>query len=144
MQLLLEARRAVLATMRPDGTPRLVPLAFAADLDADPIVIYSALDEKPKSVADVWKLARVRDILARPRVGLLVDQWSEDWNELRWLRLDGSARLLDPADAGDAAEHGRAVALLRARYPLYARQRLEGRPIIRIAVDGSASWSATT
>ena len=144
MQLLSEARRAVLATVRADGTPRLVPFAFAADLEADPVVVYSALDEKPKSVANVHDLARVRDILARPRVELLVDHWSEDWSELAWLRLRGSARLLEPADPDDAAEHAHAVGLLRVRYEQYARQRLEDRPILRIAVERVSSWQAKT
>jgi PPOX class probable F420-dependent enzyme len=143
MRLLADARRAVLATLRADGTPRLVPLAFAADPDSTPLVIYSSLDEKPKSVADVHELARVRDIVARPRVGLLVDRWSEEWRDLEWLRLDGVARLLEPGADADAVEHARAVKLLRARYPQYASQRLEERPILRIAVDRVAGWSAS-
>jgi PPOX class probable F420-dependent enzyme len=143
MRLLADARRAVLATLRADGTPRLVPLAFAADPDSTPLVIYSSLDEKPKSVADVHELARVRDIAARPRVGLLVDRWSEDWRDLEWLRLDGVARLLEPGAGADAVEHGRAVELLRARYPQYTTQRLEERPVLRIAVERVAGWSAS-
>jgi PPOX class probable F420-dependent enzyme len=143
MRLLADARRAVLATLRADGTPRLAPLAFAADPDSTPLVIYSSLDEKPKSVADVHELARVRDIVARPRVGLLVDRWSEDWRDLEWLRLDGVARLLEAGAGPDSVEHGRAVELLRARYPQYATQRLEERPILRIAVDRVAGWSAS-
>jgi PPOX class probable F420-dependent enzyme len=144
MRLLADARRAVLVTIRADGTGRLVPLAFAADPDSTPLVIYSSLDEKPKSVADMHDLARVRDITARPRVGLLVDRWSEDWRDLEWLRLDGTARLLEPDADGDSAEHARAVELLRARYPQYSSQRLEGRPVLRIAVERVASWSAST
>lgn len=140
--LLADARRAVLATTRADGRPRLVPLAFAADQAASPLVIYSALDEKPKSVADVRQLGRVRDLLARPQVSVLVDRWSEDWSELAWLRLDGTAEMLDPADAGAAAEHAHALSLLRGRYAQYATQDLEGRPVIRITVERVASWSA--
>src|SRR5688572_33152343 len=86
------ARRAILATVRTDGRPRLVPLAFAVAPWTDEIgrpLIYSALDEKAKSVADPRRLGRVRDILARPEVSLLVDRWDEDWSALAWLRLDG-------------------------------------------------------
>ena len=142
MELLAEARRAVLATTRADGRPRLVPIAFATDPAPTQLVIYSALDEKPKSVADVRRLARVRDILARPAVSVLVDRWSEDWSELEWHRYDGHARLLEPSTAADSAEHARAVALLRARYPQYAAQHLEDLPVIRIAVDTTAGWRA--
>jgi PPOX class probable F420-dependent enzyme len=143
MRLLADARRAVLATLRADGTARLVPLAFAADPDSTPLVIYSSLDEKPKSVVDLHELARVRDIAARPRVGLLIDRWNEDWRDLEWLRLDGTARLLEPDADADLAEHARAVELLRARYPQYAAQRLEERPVVRIAVERVAGWSAS-
>ena len=139
--LLDEARRAVLATARADGRPRLVPITFAHAADADALTLYSPLDEKPKSVADPRRLARVRDILDRPHVAVLVDRWSEDWSALAWLRLDGLAALVEPA-AGAAVEHGRAVALLRERYAQYAEQRLSGRPLIRIAVESISGWSA--
>jgi PPOX class probable F420-dependent enzyme len=139
-ELLSRARRAVLGTTAPDGRPRLVPIAFAF-VDSSPreVVLYSALDEKPKSVADPHALARVRDLLVRPRVSVLVDEWNEDWDRLRWLRLDGLATLMEPA--GDAAaEHATAVGLLRERYPQYATHHLEDRPIVRIAVERVSSW----
>lgn len=139
-ELLARTRRAVLGTESPDGRPRLVPIAFAYTESGDGgVVLYSALDEKPKSVADPRALGRVRDLLARPRVSVLVDEWSEDWERLMWLRLDGVAALLEPG--GDAAaEHAIAVGLLRQRYPQYATHRLEERPIVRIAVERMWSW----
>jgi PPOX class probable F420-dependent enzyme len=133
-ELLAQARRAVLATIAPDGLPRLVPIAFAYS-DS---VIYTALDEKPKTVADPHDLARVRDIAARPEVSVLVDQWDEDWTKLAWLRLIGRASILESG----VGEHAIAVALLRERYPQYASHRLEDRPIIRIAIERSVSWPA--
>jgi PPOX class probable F420-dependent enzyme len=146
VDVLSSARRAVLATIREDGSPRLVPIAYAVAHDGDAMVLYSALDEKPKTVGDVRDLARVRDIVARPRVELVVDQWSEDWTELAWVRLDGTASLLDPADeAADpasASEHARAVSLLRQRYLQYETQRLEAMPVIRIAVERVTEWRA--
>lgn len=138
-ELLRAARRAVLATIRPDGRPRLVPCAFAADLAperAGAAVLYTALDEKPKSVADPHNLGRVRDIRARPQVSLLVDRWSEDWSELAWLRLDGHASLLEPG----GLEHSSAIELLRERYGQYASQAIEARPVIRIEVESATDW----
>jgi PPOX class probable F420-dependent enzyme len=117
-----------------------VPIAYAASADGS--VVYTALDEKPKSVADVRALGRVRDIVARPQVSVLVDRWSEDWNSLGWVRLDGDARLLEPTDPDAAAEHARAVSQLRARYPQYANHRLEALPVIRIAVRLVTEWWA--
>lgn len=137
LDLLRAARRAVLATIADDGSPRLVPITFAFEHE----VIYSALDEKPKSVADPRDLARVHDIEARPRVSVLVDTWSEDWSALGWLRVAGSARLIGP-DGESAPEHAKAVRHLRAKYAQYATHGLETRPVIRIQIERATSWFA--
>ena len=63
------ARTATLATLDPDGRPRLVPICYVVDAAA---IVWSPLDEKPKTAGDVRSLARVRDIRARPEVALLV------------------------------------------------------------------------
>ncbi len=132
---LAQRRRAVLATIAPDGQPRLVPICFVLD-PARPIV-YTPLDDKPKRVDDVRRLARVRDLLARPEVTVLVDRWDEDWTRLAWLRLGGRAGLLEP---GATSAHGRVLADLREKYPQYVAHDLESRPIIRIAIETVASW----
>lgn len=147
--LLRDARRAVLATTARDGSARLVPITFVianaaadgADADGD-LVFYSSLDEKPKSVADPRDLARVRDIEERPRVAVLVDVWSEDWAELGWIRLAGSARLIEPDGRADG-EHGRAIGLLRQKYSQYAAHELESRPVIRVQIDLVRTWFAS-
>ena len=136
-ELLQTARRAVLSTIALDGSPRLVPITFVYR-DG---VLYTSLDEKPKSVADPRDLARVHDIGADPRVSVLVDEWSEDWAELGWLRLSGSARLIGPDDES-ATEHGDAVRLLRKKYTQYATHALETRPLIRIDIERARSWFA--
>jgi len=141
--LVQRSRRAVLGTTSPNGRPRLVPVAFAVVESASGPVFYSALDEKPKSVSDPRDLARVRDIRDRPNVSLLVDEWHEDWSRLRWLRLDGTATLLEPGSP-DAREHATALRALRDRYPQYADQRLESRPLLRITVTRVATWSGAS
>lgn len=132
---LADARRAVLATIDPAGRPRLVPICFVVD-GSRPIV-YTPLDDKPKRVDDVRRLARVRDILARPEVSLMVDRWDEDWTRLAWLRLGGRADLLESTETRD---HARVVADLRDKYPQYANHDLATRPIIRIAIERVSSW----
>ena len=133
------ARWAVLATIAPDGRPRLVPICYV--LDPLRPVLYTPLDEKPKSVSDVAQLARVRDILADPRVSVLVDRWDEAWEHLAWVRCHGSATLLPPADE-TATERDPAISALRDKYPQYTGHRLEGLPLIRIAVERTTSWGA--
>jgi PPOX class probable F420-dependent enzyme len=130
------ARRAVLATIAPDGRPRLVPICFV--VLGEPPVLYAPIDDKPKSTDDPLALARVRDIQADPRVTILVDRWDEDWTRLAWLRAEGRAMLLQPGAAAD--EHAVAVASLRSKYPQYATHRLDIRPIIRIAMDRVVDW----
>ena len=132
-----DARTAVLATVSADGSPRLVPICFVLYRR----LLYTPLDEKPKRVRDPHELERVRDIVRDPRVGLLIDRWSEDWSRLGWLRLRGRAELIEPVASGAAAdEHSRAVIALRAKYPQYADHRLEALPIIRVRVEGVRSW----
>ena len=60
-----------LATVDADGVPSVVPICYATDGEA----IYSPLDEKPKRVA-ATALKLVRNLLARPDVALVVDDWS--------------------------------------------------------------------
>ena len=140
------ARRAVLATIRPDGTARLVPICFVLAEAADDLgraLIYSPLDDKPKASADPHDLGRVRDLLAVPSATILVDRWSEDWAGLGWIRLSGRAKILEPG-LEDREEHAAAVGMLRAKYPQYADHDLPGRPIIRIAIDRIQRWGDVT
>ena len=137
LAFLAAARTATLATIAPDGSPRLVPVCFVVRDGTD---LYVPLDEKPKRTDDPRALARVRDILERPAAALLVHRWSEDWSELGWLRIRGDASLVEPAD--DPATHATVVAELRAKYPQYASHRLENRPLIRIRVKGASSWGS--
>jgi PPOX class probable F420-dependent enzyme len=127
-----ETRRATLATVAPDGRPRLVPICFVV-IDE---VVWSPIDEKPKDTSDPRELARMRDIGRDPRVLVLVDRWSEDWSQLAWLRIEGQAVLVDSDPA--------VIPALRAKYPQYADHDLESRPMIRIAIEGARSWFAAS
>lgn len=103
-EVLDEARRAVLVTTAPAGTPRPVPVCFAVRGGE----IVTAVDHKPKSG---HTLARIADVRRTRRAVLLVDRWDEDWTRLAWVRIEGRVRLDTPGSA-DAA--------LAARYPQYA------------------------
>lgn len=137
-------RTATLATTTDDGQARLVPICFVVEepgWPGAPVTLWSPLDDKPKRGADVRRLARVRDIVARPAVTLLFERWSEDWSHLAWLRVRGLATLIEPHDAAGA--HARAVEALRSKYPQYGSHDIGTRPLIRIVVIEAAHWSAT-
>jgi PPOX class probable F420-dependent enzyme len=143
-RFLADARRAILATMSPEGRPRLVPVCFiladSTDRSGRPL-LYTPLDEKPKRVEDPRRLARVQDLLVLPEATLLVDRWDEDWSRLAWLRAYGTAQLLEP-QPHERDEHAAAVDALEDKYDQYRSQALATRPIIRIAITNALSWGA--
>ena len=123
-----------LATADASGTPSVVPVCYALlDVRKAPAIVI-AIDEKPK--ADPRALQRVRNILARPEVSLVVDDYSEDWGRLAWVLMRGQARMVEPGEA----EHAPAVAAVRAKYQQYAAMRLEHLPVILIENLATTSW----
>jgi len=138
LAFLVTARRAILATIGADGRPRAVPICFIVDA-ADPthVRLLTPLDDKPKAVDDKRDLARVRDIRARPEVSVLVERWDEDWSRLGWLRLNGRATLLEPADVPPDV-----IQRLRDKYSQYAAHALESSPVIAIDIERATSWGA--
>jgi PPOX class probable F420-dependent enzyme len=138
---LAAARRAVLATIDPDGQPRLVPICHVVG-DDDKLgrpLLYTPIDDKPKTTPNPRQLSRMRDLLILPAATILADRWDEDWTRLGWLRVYGRAEILEP-QPHEVEEHARAVAALRAKYAQYADHRLEDKPIIRIAIDRVRAW----
>lgn len=125
---LTAARVARLATSDPDGRPHLVPIAFALDGET----LYSAVDHKPKRTQT---LRRIENARARPNVTVLVDNYDEDWQHLWWIRLRGTARVLDTGE-----ERERALALLAAKYPQYRDAAPTG-PVLAIEVEEIRQWS---
>lgn len=123
-----------LATADARGKPSVVPVVYASFVLDDEPVIAIAIDEKPKG--DPRALRRVRNILERPEIALVVDEYHEDWDELAWVLVRGSASLIEPGDVG----HAEALAALRSKYPQYAGMRLEERPAIIIRDLSTRSW----
>ena len=122
---------ARLATLRPDGTPRLVPVTFAL---VDDLLCFAVDEVKPKRSA---RLARLADIDRDPRVALLVDHYADDWSALWWVRVDGQAAV---HDSGLPRE--RALDALAAKYPPYRAARPAG-AAVAVTPGRWAGWSAT-
>jgi PPOX class probable F420-dependent enzyme len=123
------ARVARLATLGPSGRVDLVPMTFA--LTGDRVV--TAVDHKPKTTTELRRLDNIR---ARPEVTVLVDHYGDDWNQLWWVRLQGTARVVEVG-----AEHRTAVEALVGRYAQYVEQPPTG-PTILIDVTQWRWWSA--
>jgi PPOX class probable F420-dependent enzyme len=119
---------ARLATVDAAGRPRVQPCCFAVDGET----VYSAVDHKPKRTA---RLARLADIAANPAVCLVVDHYEDDWSRLWWVRLDGTARVVE-----DGPEWERGVELLAAKYAQY-RARPPTGPVIVVTVERVRAWS---
>ena len=130
----LQAQRAGrLATATREGVPHVIPVCYACDGAS----VYIALDAKPKRVAPE-RLRRVRNILENPQVALVIDRYSDDWSQLAYLLLRGTAELLPPG----GAEHARAVELLRARYPQYHAMPIDQQPAIAIRAVSLVAWGS--
>lgn len=116
-----------LATVTAEGRPHLVPCCFVLAGDW----IYSAVDAKPKSTASLRRLA---NITVTPAVALLVDHYDEDWSDLWWVRVDGTAQVFE-----SGARRHDAIAALAGKYRQYRETPPPG-PVIAVEVTGWRWW----
>jgi PPOX class probable F420-dependent enzyme len=124
------ARVARLATVSATGQLHLVPVTFAMRGNA----VVTAVDGKPKTT---WRLRRLRNIEQNGRVTLLVDEYHDDWSRLWWVRIDGSARILQSGPDREAP-----VRWLREKYPQYQELPPPG-PVIWVDIVTVTGWAAT-
>jgi PPOX class probable F420-dependent enzyme len=118
-----------LATADKRGAPHVIPVCFVVGGGA----LYITIDQKPKG--DVRALKRLKNIAENPVAAFVADRWDEDWTRLGWVMLRGPAEIL-----AEGAEHDRAQALLRSRYPQYQEMELAGLPVIAIRIERVTSW----
>jgi PPOX class probable F420-dependent enzyme len=88
------------------------------------------VDEKPKRTR---RLQRLANIEANPTVEVLIDRYEEDWSRLWWVRLRGTARIVEDRHAVD---------LLVAKYPQY-RERPPAGPVIAVTIEERSEWTAS-
>ncbi len=119
---------ARLATVRPDGRPRVVPVVFVLVGD----VVYTAVDAKPKKTS---RLQRLVNITSESRCSLLVDHYEDDWSRLWWVRADGEAAVVDPAAASEG------LTALVERHSQY-REGAPSGPLLAVYVTQWTGWSA--
>jgi len=135
-EFLRRGRIARMATRRKDGAPTIVPICYAFDGNN----LYTPLDEKPKTVP-YERLARVQNILADPRVCVLVDRYGEDWSSLAYVQVHGAAHL-----AKDGEEWRQALELLEEKYCQYKQMGIARKavPVIMIVPLRVYSWGVDT
>ncbi|HWM14395.1 MAG TPA: TIGR03668 family PPOX class F420-dependent oxidoreductase, partial [Gaiellaceae bacterium] len=95
---------------------------------------YSAVDRKPKRSP---RLKRLENVALHPEVTLLVDHYEEDWSRLWWVRLRGTARVLE-----DGPEYARALSLLAEKYEQYRSEPPPG-PVVAVGLTEWRGWSAS-
>jgi PPOX class probable F420-dependent enzyme len=127
-QVMLKSERvARLGLLDDHDLPRVLPVTFAVT-DG---LIYSAIDQKPKSSAEP---ARLRFLRRRPEAAFTVDHYEDDWTELAWVQVLGRIELLEPAED--------AMAGLTAKYDQYRTEPPPG-PLLRLVPERTLHWRSS-
>ena len=127
---LLESERVGrLGFVDDEGAPRVLPVTFAVAEGR----IWRAIDQKPKRAEEP---ARLRFLRRDPRAALTVDRYSDDWEELAWVQVLGSVRILD------VSEGAAGLAALTAKYDQYREEAPPG-PLLALEPERYLWWRAT-
>jgi PPOX class probable F420-dependent enzyme len=132
-------RVARLGTLNGDGSVHLVPIVFANNFRA----LYFAIDSKKKKTKN---LRRLQNILRTGKATLLVDEYSENWENLRFVMIYTRAQLLG---ARNRDEIGDALKILRRKYAQYEGGRYLPRKtgdciVVRLTPRKIIQWSQAT
>ncbi|MFY9934064.1 MAG: TIGR03668 family PPOX class F420-dependent oxidoreductase [Streptosporangiaceae bacterium] len=120
-----------LGTANAQGRPHVVVVTFAVDGD----MIYTAVDQKPKTTTG---LKRLRNVGENPAVTMLADEYSDDWEALWWVRADGRAEVL-----ADQRQMAGPLRLLTSRYRQYREKPPTG-PVLAVTAERWTGWSGAT
>ena len=123
-----------LATVTPEGSPHVVPLVFVILERDGGLVAYWVVDEKPKRSR---RLQRLRNIETNPSVAILVDEYSDDWGRLWWVRADGTGRVVR-----SRSERVAALDALHAKYQQYAITPPAG-PVVAVDIERVNGWAGS-
>ena len=135
LSFIRDHRVARLATADRAGQPSVIPICYAFDGEH----FYSVIDRKPKSVQPL-ELKRVRNISQNPQVSIVIDDYSEEWSDLRYVLITGTAELREPGGTA-AGEHSKAIELLREKYPQYLAMEIGQQVLIKITPTGVKRWA---
>jgi PPOX class probable F420-dependent enzyme len=121
-----------LASVDMHAGPHVVPVCFVYD----GVAIYSAIDHKPKRTSG-YGMKRIQNIVQNPQVAFLVDHYEEDWPQLYYVLMRGTATILE-----DGPERQRALRMLEAKYPQYRERHLSDSAglVIKILPTSVRHW----
>ncbi len=120
-----------LGTADAQSRPHVVVVTFVVDGD----MIYTAVDQKPKTTTG---LKRLRNVGENPAVTMLADEYSDDWEALWWVRADGRAEVL-----ADQRQMAGPLRLLTSRYWQYREKPPTG-PVLAVTAERWTGWSGAT
>jgi coenzyme F420-0:L-glutamate ligase/coenzyme F420-1:gamma-L-glutamate ligase len=131
-EFLLTERVGRMGTADKAGAPHVVPICFWFDGAR----VYFAIDEKPKRDSGL-ALKRMRNIAENPRVAVVVDHYEDDWAQLAYVMIRGTAQIVD-----DNEEYMLVLRNLRDKYRPYRTMPLspERNPIVRIDPERVNVW----
>lgn len=127
-ELLEMARVGRMGLLDEEGAPRVLPVTFVVAEGR----IWSAIDQKPKRAGEP---ARLRYLRRDPRAALTVDRYSDDWEELAWVQVLGTVRILDLAEGAPG------LGALSAKYEQYRGKRPPG-PLLALQPERYLWWRA--
>jgi PPOX class probable F420-dependent enzyme len=127
-ELLETARVGRLGLLDLEGAPRVLPVTFAVAEGR----IWSAVDRKPKRAREP---ARLRYLRRDPRGALMVDRYSDDWEELAWVQALGRVEIVEVAEGAAGLE------ALRAKYEPYREEAPPG-PLLALRPERYLCWRA--
>jgi len=111
LEYLRKGRVGRLGTSGEKGVIQIVPTVYAFFENR----IYSVIDAKKKSGGE---LRRIKNIRKTGRATLLIDNYSENWDELSFLMLQCKAKVIGPGE--DQAEKMLARIILKEKYKQYS------------------------
>ncbi len=126
---LAAADHGVLCTTGARGAIDAVPVCF--------VVVGKVLASPIDTVKakDTTELGRLKNLERDATATLLCEQWvRHDWSQLWWVRLDGTARIIESATASEEAHTS-----LQAKYAQYAEVAIPG-PVIALDIHSWRMW----
>ena len=128
--IIKKTRVARLSTVDKTSQPYSIPVVFVYYKNS----FFIPLDEKTKSTK-TSKLRRVKNIEHNPQVCLLIDEYTENWNDLFYILIKGKAELIH-----EKYNLKHVHKLLVSKYPQYMKIGI-GDSCIRINPTKVTIWN---